>query len=330
MSDQTYLQWLSATDEWWNDSALPVEIEAARVNGATGVTTNPVLAARAAGNGLYDPSPSEVETAGGKAEARLRHVVLDALAAIGPVRGAGGFVCAQVEPALDSDREAMLTTARRFHSWSPRIAVKLPTCAAGLDVLEECAAEGIPTTMTTSFCVSQLVAASQRHLAGCARAERVGIEPAPSWAVLMIGRLDDYLRDIAADNDVDLSAADLQRAGIAVAKRAAALFTEIGARSRIMVAALRGPHHVAELTGGGIVFTLSPKMQQALLAAEPARITKLYEPEEAALLKRLRRLPEFVRVYEPEGMTPEQMYAFGPFQRTQTQFHISGWANLAG
>ena len=45
MSKNEYLQWLSGNTatSWWHDSAIPEEIADGIVNGAVGVTTNPVL-----------------------------------------------------------------------------------------------------------------------------------------------------------------------------------------------------------------------------------------------------------------------------------------------
>jgi transaldolase len=87
--------------------------------------------------------------------------------------GKQGYVCAQVNPKRAGDREGMLAMARRFHAWAPNIAVKLPVTAAGLDVLEECAAEGITVTMTVSFTVPQVVAIGERFEKGT-RQSRAG------------------------------------------------------------------------------------------------------------------------------------------------------------
>ncbi len=334
MAEQNFLQWLSTTDEWWNDSAVVGEIEAALADGAVGATTNPILASRVAGAGLYEPSADEVSKFGGKATARVRKAVLDACDILKPVwdssGGSAGYVCAQVNPGKAHDRNDMLATARMYHSWSPQIAVKLPVCAAGLDVLEECAAEGIPTTMTVSFCVPQVVAAARRHLTGCKRAADAGVPAPPSWAVIMIGRLDDYLRDLIGDNALDISEEDIRMAGVAATKNAMRLFDEMGAQARIMVAAIRGPHHVKTLLGGRIVFSIAPSAQKQLLSAEMPREATIGAPVDNAALQRLRSLPAFLRSYEPDGMTPQQMYEYAPFQRTATQFYYSGWLSLEG
>lgn len=333
MEQQNFLQWLSdSQDEWWNDSAATSEIEAAIANGAVGATTNPILASRVTGQGLFDPTAEAVNECGGKAEARVQKAVLDACKLFEPVYkssgGAEGYVCAQVNPGKAHDRYEMLKTARTYHSWSPQIAVKLPVSAAGLDVLEECAAEGIPTTMTVSFCVPQMVAAAERHLKGCKRAEDAGVTPPPSWAVIMIGRLDDYLRDLVADNNAEVSEDELKWAGVAATKNAYALFQKMGARSTIMVAALRGPHHVAPILGGGIVFSIAPSAQQQLLAADVPRKATIEEPVDSEVLKKLLAFEPFRVSYEATGMKPEEFFAYGPFQRTATQFYYTGWLSL--
>jgi transaldolase len=93
-------------------------------------------------------------------------------------RRRSGLVCAQVNPVRAGDRECMLPMAKRFHAWAPNIAVKLPATAAGLDVLEECIAEGITTTATVSFTVPQAIAIAERHRAGIAQASsRVSAMP---------------------------------------------------------------------------------------------------------------------------------------------------------
>ena len=67
-------------------------------------------------------------------------------------KGRSGFVCAQVSPLHADDRERMYAMAKRFHAWAPNVAVKLPATAAGLNVLEDCIAEGITVAATVSFC----------------------------------------------------------------------------------------------------------------------------------------------------------------------------------
>jgi len=39
-------------------------------------------------------------------------------------------------------------------------------------------------------------------------------------------------------------------------------------------------------------------------------------------------LPEFVRAYEPDGMSPEDFITYGVTQKTLAQFHEGGWKLL--
>ena len=241
-----------------------------------------------------------------------------------------GYVCAQIDPTRAGDRETMLAMARRYHTWAPNIAVKMPVTAAGLDVLEECVAEGTTVTATISFTVPQVVAVAERHRAGAARARRAGIEPGHCFAVIMIGRLDDYLHDVALDGKAETSETDLQQAGLAVSKRAYQIYQEEGYEALLLVAALRGTYHMTELAGAKIVMSIHPRHQAMLLAPGVPQEERIDLPIAPDVIDRLCRIPEFVRAYEPDGMPPQEFIAYGATQRTLSQFTEVGWAMLEG
>jgi transaldolase len=242
--------------------------------------------------------------------------------------GETGYVCAQVNPARAGDRETMLAMARRYHAWTPNIAVKLPVTAAGLDVLEECVAEGITITATMSFTVPQVVTVAERHRRGAARAHTNDIVPGHCFAVIMIGRLDDYLRDVAWDNRVSVSESDIRQAGLAVSKRALNIFQAEGYEAVLLVAALRGIYHMTELAGGELIMSIHPRYQQLLLAPGVPREERIDRPVDPLAIERLERMPEFVRAYEPDGMSAQEFISFGATQRTLSQFYEVGWAML--
>src|SRR5438045_1742444 len=185
----TYLDWVinSTRTKWWHDSAEEAELDLGLERGAIGVTTNPFLSAaalktdRARWAAEIDEALARNLPPEQKAEALMRIAVTKAAAKC------RGFVCAQVNPLRAGDRECMYSMAKRFHAWSPNIAVKLPATAAGLDVLEDCVAEGITVTATVSFTVAQALAIGQRHQAGIQRAKANGIAAGKCFAVIMIG-----------------------------------------------------------------------------------------------------------------------------------------------
>jgi transaldolase len=339
MSDNSYLQWLvqETKTTWWHDSGDPVELDHALVHGASGVTTNPLLSYRAwaAKPDYFRPllgTLPEGISAEEKADLLMRVVVQDAARKLEPIYhqwdGAQGYACAQVNPARAGDREAMLNMAHLHHAWAPNIAVKLPVNLAGLDVLEECVAEGITVTATVSFTVPQVLAIAERHRLGSERARKAGIRPGHCFAVIMIGRLDDYLLEVARDNRAPVSAADIQQAGLAVTKRAYNIYKERGYEAVLLVAALRGNYHMTELAGAELIMSIHPRNQAQLLQPGVSREQRIDRPVAAEVVDRLAKVPEFVRAYEPDGMKPEEFISYGVTQRTLSQFSEAGWMML--
>ncbi len=333
----TYLDWVleKTRTKWWHDSAAAAELDLGLERGAIGVTTNPFLSNIAIRTDRERWSP-EIEgvlarnlPGEQKAEALMHIAVTKCAAKLLPEYersgGQSGFVCAQVNPLRAGDRDCMFPMAKRFHAWSPNIAVKLPATAAGLDVLEDCAAEGITTTATVSFTVPQVLAIAERHRAGIARARAKGIEPGKCFAVIMIGRLDDYLREVAHDNQAAVSEADIRQSGLAVTKRAYSIYKDRGYDAVLLVAALRGPYHLTEIAGADLLMSIHPSSQELFVAQDHPREERIDAPVPDDVIERLSAMPEFVRAYEPDGMTPNDFIGFGATQRTLCQFSEVGW-----
>ena len=333
----TYLDWVieNTATQWWHDSADDGELDRGLERGCIGVTTNPVLAYAAVQRNRERwheaISPLLAMPPEQKAEALMRIAVTNASRKLMPRFEAGhgraGFVCAQVNPMRAGDRECMFGMAGRLQSWAPNIAVKLPATAAGLDVLEECAAEGMTTTATVSFTVPQAIAIAERHRRGAARAVARGLSPGKCFAVIMIGRLDDYLREVAQDGRVDVSEGDICQAGLAVTKRAYTIYKERGYEAVLLVAALRGTYHLTELAGADLLMSIHPAYQSPFVSEDFPREERIHTEVARDVVDRLRQMPEFVRAYEPDGMTAGEFIGFGATQRTLGQFAES-WKQL--
>ena len=340
MKQTSYLQWAieNTKTAWWHDSAELAELDLGIHRGAVGATTNPFLANLALSQhkdewsgeiqAVLSQNPEPEEKAESLMQIAITHAAARLESRYEESAGRMGYVCAQVNPARAADRECMLSMARRFHTWAPNIAVKLPATAAGLDVLEDCTAEGITATLTISYTVPQVVAIAERHRMGLQRAKQNGIEPGKCFAVIMIGRLDDYLRDVAYDAKADVSESDIRQAGLAVSKRAYSIYQERGYEAVLLVAALRGTHHMTELTGADIIMSIAPPYQEMLLSDELECEERIDRKISADVIERLSALPEFVKAYEPDGMMPEDFITYGVTQKTLAQFHEGGWKLL--
>jgi transaldolase len=336
--EDSYLCWLVREGgmTWWNDSAIPEEIAHSLSHCATGVTTNPVLAYKALLAGpprhMIPEGLSETETEQ-RTEDLIKSIVRGAARLMDPVYrrtgGRHGHVCAQVNPALAGDANAMIAAARRYRLWAENILVKLPVTKEGLDAIEECVAEGISVVGTVSFTVSQALAVSARHAKGIQRARRSGRTPGRCFAVIMIGRLDDYLRDIIGSGATETDGTAIRHAGIAVVKRTYSLFSERKAETLLLVAALRGSYHVEHLTGARLVMSIHPQYKAVLLSGATPRVSgRICEPVDPAVIERLLTCAEFRRAYEPDGMTEEEFRGYGATVRTLDQFSREGWSLL--
>jgi len=340
MKQTGYLQWaVENTDTvWWHDSAEPIEIERGIQRGAVGATTNPFLShlALSLNKNAWAKEVDRVISEQAEPERKAEQLMSIAITHAAnqfesqheKSKGRMGYVCAQVNPARAADRESMLSMARRFHTWAPNIAVKLPATAAGLDVLEDCTAEGITATLTISYTVPQVIAIAERHRRGLQRAGQNGIEPGKCFAVIMIGRLDDYLRDVAHDSEAGISESDIRQAGLAVSKRAYSIYKQQSYEATLIVAALRGTYHMTELAGAEIIMSIAPPYQEMLLSEELPFEERIDRPVPGDVIERLSTLPEFVRAYEPEGMEPKDFITYGVVQKTISQFYEGGWKLL--
>jgi transaldolase len=337
MPKTVYLDWVTQNTrtQWWHDSAEAAELAVGLERGAVGVTTNPYLSnvALVKDREQWAPAIDEVLAKNlppeSKAEELMRIAVTRTAEKLLPTYeasgGGSGFVCAQVNPGRAGDRAAMTAMARRFNAWAPNIAVKLPATLAGLDVLEDCVAEGITITSTVSFTVPQVVAIAERHRAGIRRAQQNGIKPGRCYAVIMIGRLDDYLREVAHDNQAPVNESDICQAGLAATKSAYQIYKKCGYEAVLLVAALRGDYHLTELAGADLLMSIAPAYQDIFVFRDLPLEERIDNPVPAEVIDRLRKMPEFVRAFEPDGMAPSEFIGFGPTQRTLSQFAEAGW-----
>ena len=334
-----YLEWINqcTPTRWWHDSGNPDEIELAIRRGATGVTTNPVLTFRSFQSQPEFWNPKDVVLGDdfepeARAEALFKLVETYAAEKVRPVyertNGADGYALGQLNPTRAGDAEGMLAQARRVHSWAENIAVKLPATAAGIEVIEHLAEEGIPICATINVSVSQAIAVAEAYASGKQKALAAGVKPPLCIVVQQVGRLDDYLRDVAQDMKLGLDESVITMAGLAVAKRTYQIFEQRGYDAVIMPAGLRGAYHLTEMAGGKLLYTINTRVQDMILAADPPQEERISNPVPQDILDQLRKIPEFVRAYEPDGMKPSEFITYGVTQKLLSQFNETGWAPL--
>ncbi len=194
--------------DWWNDSCDVAELASAVERGATGATSNPsiVLEVMRKDRGYWVPRVRELAaTVPTWSEVELAWAVVEEMAVRGaavlqPVfeahGGRKGRLSVQVNPANHRDASRMTEQAVRLAALAPNIQVKFPATAAGIAGIEEATARGVNTTATVAFTVSQAIAAAEAAERGLRRREADGedVSTMDPIAVLMIGRLDDWMK----------------------------------------------------------------------------------------------------------------------------------------
>jgi transaldolase len=344
MRDNSYLKWMAENTDtrWCNDSALREDYLPAMQYGSVGCTTNPPLSFQALTDNAdrFQAKAAEVRTRFSGREKVLEYfrlVVTDIsnefLGMYEKSKGKYGYVRSQVEPKLSGDAEAMLKMGKTLATFNKNVMVKIPGTKAGVWVLEELAALGIPTTPTVCVSAAQVIATAEAYERGCARAAKAGIPPAASTTAFVMGRLQDYLTAVNTERGNPVSIADLEWAALAAVKQAYFYFKKKGYKQIIMPAAFRCAKQVSELAGGLFEMTIHPKVQDLVIEAdkkgEIKREKKIdADVDKAAVARVLKALPEFAKAYEPEGMKPEEFDSYGGVVMTLDSFDKTGWQKL--
>ena len=327
---------LGPTD-YWNDSCAVAEVDYAVERGASGATSNPSIAVEVLGKEREHWVPRILALAEANrtwSEVDLAWAVYEEMAARGAARlspvfqreaGRSGWQAIQTDPASYRDPARMVQQGARFAWLAPNIQVKLPATASGLIAVEEAASRGINTMATVSFTVAQAIAAAEAAERGLDRLARCGGDPAKlaPVSVIMMGRLDDWLKVVVDRDGLSVDPAALNWAGLAVIKRAYAIFRERGYRSRLLAAAYRHHLHWTELVGGDLSMTITHAWQVRFNNSGIVPVPRIDVPVAPAVLAELGRIPDFVRAYEPGGLMPGEFDTYGATVRTLRSYIAS-------
>lgn len=318
----------------WNDSASLPELTYAIEHGGVGATCNPVIVVEVLKQEMpawadrlrelirLHPAATEdaiawrlVEEISVKAAGLLRPI-FDAQ------RGRNGRLSIQTDPRLYRDADAMVAQAARFATLAPNIIVKIPATAAGIAAIEDATYRGISINATVSFSLPQCVAVAQAVERGLERRRREGKETdsVSSVCTVMVGRLDDWLKVVADRQGISVDPGALEWGGIAVFKKAYALFRERRYRIRLLSAAFRNHMHWSELIGGDVVISPPHKWQVRFNASDVGVVSRIDDPVHASTLAALMKFEDFRRAYAEEGLAVSEFDAFAPTRRTLRQF----------
>jgi transaldolase len=217
----------------------------------------------------------------------------------------------------------MVAQAARFDGLAPNLQVKLPVTTAGLAAIEEATALGINVNATVNFTVPGAVAVAEAVERGLSRRAAGGHDTAGLHPVctLMVGRLEDWMKVVCARDGILVTPGRTDWAGVAVFKRAYAIYRERGYRTRLLGGAFRNHLPWSELIGGDIVLTIPPAWQRLINASALEVVPRIDEPVDGAIVSELLdAIPDFRRAYDPDGLAPGELEGYGAAVRTLRQF----------
>jgi transaldolase len=324
----------TATDIW-NDSCAVDELEYAISYGAVGATANPTIVAdvwkadparwRDRVRSLATERPDTTET--DLAWAIVEEMSLRAAPLLRPAfeasGGRQGRLSMQTDPTLFRSFDRMLVQGEHFASLAPNIIVKFPATSTGVRVMEEATYRGVNVNATVSFSVAQAVAAGEAVERGLRRREADGLPVDDMGPVItvMMGRIEDWLRVQTERDGIIADPTAIPWSGVAVFKRTVDEFRRRGLRARPLAAAIRHQLHWSELIGGDVIITMPAVWQRRFNASTVDVRPRMDDPIDPAFLEELRRhFPDFVRAYEPDGLTAAEFDTFGPSARTLRAF----------
>lgn len=340
----SYLKWMAenTATKWCNDSAMDADLFKALDNGAAGCTSNPPLTYETltANPDIYademkkiDPDASGDDRVTELIGVVVRHIADILWGIYEKTENRHGYIRAQVMPGLVNDAQGMLKMGLGYASWRKNIMVKIPGSEAGISVLKELAARGIPTNPTVCTTLSQMIKAAEAYEKGYKLAVDSGILPAPSTSAFVMGRLQDYLASLNLERGLGLGVSDLEWAVLACAKRCYMIFKERGYKQKIMPAAFRCAMQVVQLSGADAVMTIHPKIQKEVealdLHEQIVRAEQIGMPvDEDAVNRVIKAIPEFLLAYEPDALGLDEFAGFGANIMTLENFDVNGWQML--
>lgn len=318
----------------WNDSADPKELAESISFGAVGATCNPVIAlaairadyprwsARIRELASEHPEASESEL-GWKV---VEEVSLDAAKLLEPAfqryQGINGRLSMQTDPRLARSAKKLADQAEYFSGLAENIIVKVPAIATGVEAIEDATYRGVSINVTVSFTVAQAVATGEAIERGLRRREAEGLDISTMGPVvtIMVGRLDDWIKESYNRTKAVFDPGYLEWCGVAAFKKAYEIFAERGLRARLLSAAFRNTLHWSEFVGGDVVISPPFGWQKRIQASDLTAEDRMQIPVRPEIIEALSTLEEFRKAYDVDGLTPEQFLDFGATRKTLRQF----------
>jgi len=317
--------------KYWSDSCSIHELTYAIERGAVGATTNPVIVKGVLDKELdsyrdyiaqlvkENPTSSEDEIAW----IVIEKMAIDGAKLLEPLfdpKAGTGRISIQTNTKYFNNAEKLVEQAVYFNTLAPNMQVKAPATSAGIKAFEEMTYRGVSINATVSFTATQAIAVGEAVERGLKRREAEGLDNSEINPVctIMVGRLDDWLREVADKKNICVDPNALHYAGIACVKKAYKVYKERGYKTKMLSAAYRTPLQWLEFIGGDMIMTIPYKNQVPFNGSDFEIKARMDDEVDAYYIKELRKIPDFIKAYDEMSIPEFDIY--GPVNKTLDQF----------
>ena len=236
--------------------------------------------------------------------------------------GKKGRLSAQVNAKNYKNANRMLEQALTINSLAKNMQVKIPASHQGILAMEEATYNGISINATVSFTVSQAIAVAEAVERGLERREKEGLstENISPICTIMVGRVDDWIKEYTLNNNILVEPEALEWAGIAVFKEAYKIFKNRKYKTRLLSAANRNIYHWTEFLGGDISQTINIGWQKKLDSCNFQLKNSMDNPVNEDYINILIENPEFNKAFLEKGLSNEEFDDYGAFKNTIKSF----------
>lgn len=329
----TVLKETTATRLWVNNPTV-AEVEMAIAHGAAGCTTNPTYSANMLKRNR-DYAIAVIKECAGKSKDKntaaslaQRKLVLRIMQMFQPIfeksHGREGWVSLQGNPYLEDDPAEIIREIRASRKMGNNLIAKIPATKAGFQAIETLLAENVPILVTEIFGLPQMIHACELY-------QRVtkGKSIAPAYFVTHItGIYNEYLQKAVQNQGLGISAEDVSRASILIAKKQYKLLQERSYPGVMLGGGARHPFHFTSFSGSGMHITINWSTAEEILALNPTVETRMITNIDRGLIEKLESvLPDFRSAWQEDGLALEQFENYGPVRYFRNMF-MKGWDEL--
>ncbi|MCJ7623402.1 MAG: transaldolase family protein [Anaerolineaceae bacterium] len=336
--DQSRLRQMTETTptQLWNDSCSIQELsDSIEINGAVGATCNPsiVLSVLSKEWDLWKGKVQElIKDLSIATDEQIAWILTEEMSKkaaelLLPIfkreKGKNGRLSIQTNPKFYRNADAIVEQAICFSGLAPNIIVKIPVTEAGVEAIEESTYRGVSINATVSFTLPQAIAVAEAVERGLKRREKENLDISQMGPVctLMVGRLDDWLRVIAARDGIIVNPWILDWAGVAVMKKAYRIYQERGYRLRLLSAAFRNHLHWSEFIGGDVVISPPYNWQIKYNNSNIEVEDRMKNPVQTKIIEELKsNFKDFRSAYQEDGLSLQEFDEYGATRRTLRQF----------